>query len=485
MKISSATLVRFALQVCLVLMTGILTSVESSGQIIEAQSDFESPAARRIRTQLRAAGKTHLATNTTLRGFPAQTEGQAPTQAPSLVSLDAQPTPRRLDSDGITQLESFEQLAIQNHPALNAAVAKILTARHQALQAGLAPNPTLGLFLDEVGNEDDPGLWGAFLQRKIIRGNKLALGKKVKNREAGVLELKFESQVLRIKTDVRAAFYRLLIAQQKQDLAAKLYQSQQDAIAKSRELYQAGETPKTDLLQTELQAQKTMMLVIRSEAARQGAWRALASVVGKPELASRFVEGSLDPIVDRLAFDQCLNKIWTNSPELQAASAEIERVRSTIDRQVAGSIPDYQTQVTVGRDSATNHFFTGVQVQMPLQFCNRNQGNIAAAQSQLVVAQNNLETLKLDLSKRLSVEFMNYESALAQSEMYSSQLLPKAQQTLNLLVSGYPEEVSFLQLLTAQQLIIDITMQYLDSIDSLWNSRLRIEGFLLDDSLGQ
>ena len=62
--------------------------------------------------------------------------------------------------------------------------------------------------------------------------------------------------------------------------------------------------------------------------------------------------------------------------------------------------------------------------------------------------------------------------------------LPKAKQTLDLATAGYQEgETSFLQLLSAQQTIIDLTSQYLQSLKQLWNSHLRINGWLLSGSL--
>jgi len=384
----------------------------------------------------------------------------------------------------IDALENFERMAIENHPTLNAAVARILAARHEAVQAGLHPNPSLGLFIDEAGVENDFGLWGAYLQRQHIRGNKLALGQKVKNGEANVLEVEFEKQILKIKTDVRTAFYQSLIAREKFTLTSQLYKAQQDAISKSSQLFEAGETPKTDLLQTELQAQKTMIVLAQIEAARQNLWRELAAIIGQPDLEFQDITGDLDPIVDKVTFDECLSHILAHSPEILSAQAEVERVRSTIQQELAKIIPNYQSQLTVGRDSTSNHFFTGVQLQVPLMVCNRNQGNIAAAKSRLVVAQNEVERIKLNLSKRLSVEFQQYQSALVKTDMYTNKLLPKAQQTLQLLTQGYPEEVSFLQLLTAQQTVIEITLEYLDTLSLVWKSRLKIEGLLLDDSLG-
>lgn len=433
---------------------------------------------------------------------PTQIEWTEPNQIDSsvaIVSLAPTPPEQALDLGSNTNvievtesppvygttLQVLEQMAFENHPTLNAALAKILTARHQALQAGLRPNPVLGLFIDEAGNENDPGLWGAYIQRQHIRGNKLALGREIKNREANVLEAKFETQVIKLKTDVRTAYYKLLIAKEKQILTTQLYRAQQDAITNSGELFEAGETPRTDLLQTELQAQKTLILLSQSELARENAWRELAAIIGNPQLPFRDIDGDLNPITEQISFEECLCYILENSPELRTAELESSRVRATIDQELANTIPNYQTQLTVGRDSISNHFYTGIQFQIPLQINNNNQGNIEAAKTKLIAAQNEMERVKLDLTKRLSTEYQQYQSALAKSEMFTTKLLPKAKETLDLLSNGYPDDVSFLQLLIAQQTVIEITLEYLDTLSLVWQSRLKIEGLLLDDSLSK
>lgn len=415
---------------------------------------------------------------------------QPPLPQPDQSTLQPEVTPQSVEVPAsstatFSTLAEFEQAAVGNHPTLNSAAARVRAAQAEGVQAGLSPNPQLGLFIDELGNENDPGLWGAYIQRNVVRGNKLGLAREIKNREASVLELEFEKQFLRIKTDVRTAFYQLLIAQQKYELAYQLYESQKKAIEKSKQLFEAGESPRTDVIQTELQAQKTLVLLRQSEVVLQNLWRELAVAIGQPELGYQVITGQLDPITQPISYEFCLSEIMNKSPELLQAQAKIEQARATVNREVAETVPNYQTQFRLGRDSATNHFFTGVQLQVPIQVNDRNQGNIAAANTRVLEAQNNAETIKLRLAKRLASEFRQYESALQKSNLYASQLLPKSQEALKLLTRGYPEEVGILQVLSAQQQVIDITTEFLDSLSQVWASRVRIEGFLLDDSLNQ
>ena len=385
--------------------------------------------------------------------------------------------------DEIQDLDSFVNYALANHPAFAASTARIQATQYEALQAGLAPNPKLGLYINELGNNNDPGLWGAYIQRKLIRGNKQAIAREVKNREVNIREIKNEALTLGISTEVKRAFYQVLIAQEKLKVATQLYNTQQQAVRQSRQLFDSGETPKTDLLQTELQAQLARVLVGEAKVIYKNSWRKLAASTGSPTLMQRPIIGSFEPIAQPLSFDFWQQKTLESSPELLAAEAEVERVRTTIDREIAQSIPDYQTQISLGRDSNSNHFFTGVQLQVPLQIYDRNQGNIAAAKSNLVAAQNRVGQIKLQLTKQLAIEFQQYELSLVKINLYQSDLLPNAEKTLDLIKLGYPEEVSFLKLVTAQQTLIDLTIDYLNSIEELWKTRLKIEGLLQDDSL--
>lgn len=238
-------------------------------------------------------------------------------------------------TDEIQDLDSFVNYALANHPALAVSEAEIQATKHKALQAGLSPNPQLGLYIDELGNENDPGLWGAYIQKKHIRGNKRAIARKVQNREVDVREIKNDALTLSITTEIKRAFYQVLIAQEKLELANQLAAAQQQAVSQSRQLFDAGETPKTDLLQTELQAQRALVLVGEARVIHKNSWRQLAASIGSPNLEQRTVLGTFEPLAQPLAFDYWQHKVLENSPALLAAEAEVERVRTTIDQEVA------------------------------------------------------------------------------------------------------------------------------------------------------
>ena len=133
-------------------------------------------------------------------------------------------------------------------------------------------------------------------RRNIIRGNKRAIARKVQNREVDVREIKNDALILSITTEIKRAFYQVLIAQEKLELANQLAAAQQQAVSQSRQLFDAGETPKTDLLQTELQAQRALVLVGEARVIHKNSWRQLAASIGSPNLEQRTVLGTFEPL---------------------------------------------------------------------------------------------------------------------------------------------------------------------------------------------
>jgi cobalt-zinc-cadmium efflux system outer membrane protein len=147
-------------------------------------------------------------------------------------------------------------------------------------------------------------------------------------------------------------------------------------------------------------------------------------------------------------------------------------------------VPNVGVQATVQHDNASGDDVAGVQVALPLPLFNRNQGNIIAADSQLVAAQRNVERVRLNLQSRLAEVFRRYASAGQQVEKYRGTILPDAKETLDLVASGYQQgEFSYLNLLTAQRTYFQSNLAYLESLLQLKSAQVQIEGLLLNESL--
>lgn len=402
---------------------------------------------------------------------------------PDAETLDA-PPPEPIPVSSSMTLEQLERMALSANPSLSAAVANVQALQGKWLQSGLKPNPTFGYMGNEIGDGGSAGLQGGYVGQQFITGGKLELNRAVVSQEIMRAEQELSAQRQRVLTDVRTAFYGVLIAQRKVELANKLVDVSKQAVDASQVLLKALEIPRAGLLQTQVQSQNAKILLRRSENESIAAWRRLTAVIGQPNLPQQPLDGDLEQASNDLDWDEQLARIKSQSPEIAAAVAEVERANWALDRAHAQVVPDVRMQVAVHHNDLNGDTVTGVQLAMPLPLWNRNQGGIQQAFAEIAAAHENVQRLELSLRERLAAAYQQYATARFQVDNYAKEIIPTAKETLDLVSSGYRlGEVGYLDLLTAQRTYAQTNLSYIDALRDLWQAKLLIEGLLLDDSL--
>jgi cobalt-zinc-cadmium efflux system outer membrane protein len=386
-------------------------------------------------------------------------------------------------NDGLT-LEGLEQIALGSNPSVGQAAAKVRALRGKYVQVGLPPNPSVGYAASEIGDEGRAGQQGAFTGQDFITGGKLEKNRAIVAAEIDKAEQALAATRTRVTTDVRTSYYRAMVAQQRVELATSLVKLIGEAVEASEDLLEAEEITRAGLLQVEVELQTSEIVLRNAENELAAAWQQLSAVVGDLEMPPQKLVGDPTVIPKELNWDETLARITMLSPEMAAAMADLSRSRRLLNRANAEPVPDISTQFMIQFDNATEDTIGGIQVGVPIPLWNKNQGGIRQAQSEISAASQNIDRLALDLKNRLAATFRDYSNAHSQAETYSTKILPRAQQTFDLVRQGYSQgEVGYLDLLTAQRTYTQTNLAYLDSLDSLWESHIKIDGLLLSDSL--
>jgi outer membrane protein, heavy metal efflux system len=387
------------------------------------------------------------------------------------------------DATSTLSLDSLEQLALANNPAVSQAAARMTALRGRWTQAGLPPNPTIGYLADDIGEDDTAGKQGGFIGQDFITGGKLRLDRNVVYQEIQQAEQVLEATRLRTLTDLRVAYYAALVAQRRAELAEKLVRISDEAVSASRDLLASEQIPRAGLLQSEVEQQTSIILAQTADNELAAAWRQLSAVVGN-EISPSRLTGELTQLPTLLVWNDELVRVTTGSPEMAAAFAEVARSEVALARACREPIPDVSTQVSVQQDNSTGDTVAGVQVGIPLPIWNRNQGGIRQAQAEVIQARRNASRVELDLKRRLAVAYQQYADARARAEIYATQILPKSQETFDLVQRGYRlGELGYLDLISAQRIYSQTNLAYLDALAALWASWSEIQGMLLSGSL--
>jgi cobalt-zinc-cadmium efflux system outer membrane protein len=380
-------------------------------------------------------------------------------------------------------LADLEQLALQNNPTLSMAAAKIAAAQGRQVQGGLRPNPQIGYFGMDIGEDDTAGQHGGFVSKEFVTGGKLRLNRAVGGQEVQEMRYQASAQELRVLSDVRLRFYDALAAQRQVELTAELVRVSQQLTDTSRRLFEGQQVSQSDLLQAEIEAEESGIAAVTAENQNHEAWRRLAAVVGIPPAEQRPLTGSLDDDIPTYTWDEAYARVLAENPEVAAAEARIRKSRLAVERARREVIPNVEVMASVSHMFQTNDGVAGVQVGIPVPVCNRNQGNIQAAEAELIAAENAVRRLELELQDRLAMAFRRYASARQQTDRYRQEILPRAQNSLDLLGTGYREgQVDFQTLLTSQRTYIRVNLAYLAALAEFRQAATVIDGQLLTDS---
>lgn len=382
-----------------------------------------------------------------------------------------------------TKLDSLEQLALATNPTLAELQADIDAANGRWLQVGLKPNPVALLSIQEIGNEGSAGQYGVQIGQEFVMANKLDLNRNAAVWRVKQVEQQLAAQRLRVLTDVRRYFYAVLVAQERLVVASELQGIAQESVEKAKELIKFQE-PATVLTQAEIEAELAAVLVDNFTTQQEAHWRRLSAVVGVPDLPLQQVDGQLSTDAPKVVWEQAVERVRRESPEVAAAAAEVERSRWALHRADVESTPNVTLQTGVFYDDLSSDPFSMLQMSMPLPINDWNQGGIAEAQAKVIAAEQFVQRVELSLQQRLASVYQQYEQARKQALRYETTILRKARKNLDLNRQSYDSgQSSYLAVLTAQRSNSQARLAWLNSLDQLWSATVLMEGLLLSDSL--
>jgi cobalt-zinc-cadmium efflux system outer membrane protein len=443
-------------------------------------------------------------------GLPTTQQRQAGSQ-PHVELGSPAPLPSGPALAGPITLEALERLALARNPTLVQASALIDAARGRQIQAGLYPNPTLGYVASEIGNEGRGGQQGIAIGQEIVRGGKRRLAQTAAGFELQRAEAQAAAQRMRVLNAVRTLFYETLAAERTVALTSELQKLAEQGVTVAQQRRRAGEATLAEVLQAQIEADQVRITAAGAANNYAAVWQRLAATVGDPDLEPVPLSGDLDVLPGERDRAAVLQRLMAESPEIHAAEAGTRRAEAALQRARVESVPNVTIEANTQYDFASNTQLAGVAISFPIPLYNRNQGNILAAQSDLISAHSDVDRTKLALTERLGAAFGRYRDALARVERYGKpvpdheieqiltlrgeelqqrtdsyqQILPRAQLGLALATEGYRRgEFSYLQVLTAQRTLTEASLAQVRALANLRQSVVALDGLLLSDGLG-
>lgn len=339
--------------------------------------------------------------------------------------------------------------ASESSPRISQAKAQAEAAEARARQAGVSPNPELGLEIENFGGS---GPYRDFrssettlaLSQRIELGGKRGARVAVAAAERDFALLAYKRAFADLERDVRIAHAELRAAEDRAVLARDATGSAQELARTAGILVDAGRDPPLRQLRAEAVLAEAKAEQARTFGQLLTARRLLSSLIGSgdSELMAVAVSDELAPAnlpADTVTLDE------------QLAVAEREAAQARVRVAKADAVPDVTASGGVrrfgeGRETAV---VAGVSIALP--FRDRNRGNIEAAQSDSLASEASLALARLDADRARYDARMMLGAAEVRYEALAGPGIAQAEEALRLARIGYNAgKFSLLELLDAQ-----------------------------------
>jgi cobalt-zinc-cadmium efflux system outer membrane protein len=334
---------------------------------------------------------------------------------------------------------------------------------------------------------------GAFVQQTIVLGGKLGLRKRVfqeqqREDEAGATEQRY-----RLLSDVGQRFSSALAAQEIVKLRQQLLEISLDAMETAHQLANTGQADAPDVLQAEVEADQAKVDCVTAQMSYIQAFNTLAATVGKPDLPVSPLEGELTPWPE-INPQQVIDTILHDSPSVKRAQEAVARAEAQLRSARRETVPDLQLRAGIQQDNeALNEAavllrpvgivsFASVGVSIPI--FNRNQGNVAAAGTELDRAREEVTRVQLSLRRIAEPLLRTYLAEEVQANQYKSAMIPKAMRSYQLYLNKYRQmAAAYPPVLISQRTWFELQVRYVETLEHLWRNAIALQNFTLTDGL--
>jgi cobalt-zinc-cadmium efflux system outer membrane protein len=388
-------------------------------------------------------------------------------------------TPYKGGADKTLTLDHAIHIAVDHNAELKVSAARKEAADGRALQARVWPSPEL-----EITADDMPTHRGGFSQAKNMAGITQVVpfpGKNKADRQIGAADAAAGTADWRLNRaelvrEVKIAYCQVQTAEQSAVVAADLVQVADAAAAAAAKRNAAGEIALQEQLRAEIQLEQTQ--TDKVDAAREVtvARQDLVRLLGRPELRDARLTDAPDESGRLELANTAPSAIVAGHPAMLAARARLDHAVATMRRAGLEPRPDVTLGVAAGRDEAANENLMALRLSIPLPLWDRSKGKRMEAQAGVREAEARIAATQQELLAAWRTAVARYKAAAAQVTAHRERILPKSEQALHLVQTGFEEgKFNFIDYLDIQRTTAVARLAYQKKLLDLNSARADLE----------
>jgi outer membrane protein, heavy metal efflux system len=384
-------------------------------------------------------------------------------------------------------LDQGMQIAIEQNPGLQATRARLGINQAEIRAAAFRLNP---VFITNLTRAEE--LYRIAVQQTIQTGFKRERRIAVARAQRDVIQAEIATAILDLRTELRRAYTRLYVAQQRVSLLRDVLDTTMKLLEVARIREHAGDIPQFEVLQADiaqLNAKNDFQAAVYDVAQLEAKVnQALGRSAVIPIVASApSTEPRLPAIQDRVDQDSSFlrGRVEINDGNLQSLirsameqrpemeqnkrSIEVQRKQETLAK--TNIIPN--ATITYGRDfnyvEHKSFMYIGANLEIPLLY--QQQGQIRDAVARRVQLERERQSIVNRISAEVTGAYALYLAGKKRVDRYEQEILPESQALVDKARKGFEVGKSNILLpLTAQQAFVNARLGYLQSLLDMQNA---------------
>jgi outer membrane protein, heavy metal efflux system len=376
------------------------------------------------------------------------------------------------ETNQVLTLRQALALALERSPELAVFPHELRAIEARELQAGLRPNPELGVTVENVLGT---GTVRAFhvAETTLQLGQLIELGGKRLARieavagERQVVAAEYEVKRAGLLADTAGAFIRVLAAQEAARLARERVELAQKIAATTGELVAAGKISPVEETRARAQVAAARIDAERAGHTFNGEKARLVAHWGDREARFVSVWGALDEKVMIPEFAAMAARLEQN-PAQRRWLAELARRQAEVSLADARRTPDVTVSGGVRELSGPDDRAFVLGLSVPLPFNNRNQGAREEARQRVKVTEAERASAEVKLYADLRAAHESLLAASSEAAALAKEILPASEQALAAITEGYTSgKFGYLDVLEAQRALFAAREQRLRALAAI------------------
>ena len=381
-----------------------------------------------------------------------------------------------LEHETLEMLSEYLSMAALNNPELKAAFYRWKAELEKIPQAGVLPDPrfTFAYFVRNVETRVGPQQARVALFQAFPWFGVLALKENIATLEADAAKAQYDALKFKIFYNVKNAFYEYAY------LAEAVHATAQDVellryvenVAIAR--YAAGLAPYADVLKTQVRLGRVEDRLRSLQDLRGPLVARLAAAVNEPPDAS-FPWPPAVPVM-RLSMtdEELFGRLTEGNPRIEGYRHLEAREKASVDLARKQFYPEFTfgiEDIVTGHarvpnvpDSGKDAVVASVTINIPLWRERRNAA-VRESRARMASASRNTESLERTLISEMELALYKYRDAQRKLELYRNTLIPKARETLEVMLEAFQAGTrTSLDLIDAEQTLLEFELTYLRAL---------------------